>query len=408
MFAKKGEATMEKKISILFAIYYLGSGGAEKALINLLDMIDYERYEVDLLLFEKKGLYLPQLNKNVNLLPVIPEFDKIRRVKGYCKWAVTHGKFISAVKRVNYVLKEKKGINMNQKTWDLCWTHFLPPLPKEYDVAVGYMQGIPNWYVASKVKAKYKIGWVHNDYAKMTYDKNFDIQFFKRLDRIVSVSEQCTNSLKQYFPSLTNRIKTLLNLMSPGMIRTKALDPKESYPDDYNLPRLLTIGGLRKQKGFDMAIQACSRLKMKGFKFIWYVIGIGELRDKLDKMVEEYGVGDCFIFLGERSNPYPYINQADIYVQPSYFEGKSIAIDEAKILYKPIVVTKFPSVYDQIVDEKTGILVDIDPECIAGGIERLLVNDKLRKYLTSNLMEEQYDLEDEELERHYQLFERTL
>lgn len=399
---------MGKKISILFAIYNLSSGGAGKALINLLDMIDYNRYNVDLLLFEQNGLYLPQLNENVNLLPEIQEFAKTRTVKGYCKWAVMHGKFISAAKRVNYVQKEKKGFNMSQKTWNLCWNRYLPPLPKVYDVAVGYKEGIPNWYVASKVKAKYKIGWVHNDYANMKYDKKFDLQFFQKLDCVVSVSEQCTNSLKKIFPTLANRMKTLLNLMSPSLIRSKALDPNESYPDSNSLPRILTIGGLQKQKGYDMAIQACSKLRMKGFKFIWYIIGIGELKDKLDKMVEEYGVGDCFIFLGERLNPYPYISQADIYVQPSYFEGKSIAVDEAKILYKPIVVTKFPSVYDQIVDEKTGILVDINPDCIAGGIERLLVNDKLRKYLTSNLKEEQYDLEDEELERHYQLFERTL
>lgn len=397
-----------KKISILFTIYYLGSGGAEKALINLLDMIDYDRYDVDLLLFEKKGLYLPQLNKNVNLLPVIPEFEKIRRVKGYCKWAVLHGKFVSAAKRVNYVLKEKRGINMTQKTWDLCWNRFLPTLPKVYDVAVGYMQGIPDWYVASKVKAKYKIGWVHNDYAEMTYDKDFDLEFFQRFDRLISVSEQCSNSLRKEFPSLRNRIRTLLNLMSPELIRRKAQDTRETYPDSHDKPRILTIGGLRRQKGFDMAIKACSKLKKKGFKFMWYVIGIGELKPKLDKMVEEYGVEDCFIFLGERSNPYPYIKQADIYVQPSYFEGKSVAIDEAKILYKPIVATKYPSVYDQIVGEKTGILVNIDSDCIAGGIERLLVNDKLGKYLTANLMEEQYELEDEELERHYQLFERTL
>lgn len=399
---------MGDKISILFAIYYLGSGGAEKALINLLDMIDYERYEVDLLLFEQKGLYLSQLNPNVNLLPVIPQFDQIRRVKGYCKWAVKHGKFVKAAKRVFYVLRERRGVNMTQKTWDLCWSHFLPPLEKEYDVAVGYMQGIPDWYVASRARARYKIGWIHNDYAEMTYDKNFDLKFFEKFDRIISVSDQCTNSLKRIFPSLRDRMETLLNLMSPSLIRKKALDEKETYPDSYAGIRLLTIGGLRRQKGFDMAIKACSKLKKNGLNFRWYVIGIGELQEKLNKMVEDYDVSDCFIFLGERTNPYPYIQQADIYVQPSYFEGKSIAIDEAKILYKPIVVTKFPSVYDQIVDGKTGILVDINPDSIADGIERLIHNQALQEFLSKNLEKEQYDLEYDELERHYQVFEQTL
>lgn len=393
------------KISILFTIYYLGSGGAEKALINLLDMIDYERYEVDLLLFEQKGLYLPQLNKNVNLLPVIPEFAKVNRVRGYCKWAVRHGKFLSAWKRVFYVLQEKRGRNTNQKTWNLCWSKFLPPLEKEYDVAVGYMQGIPDWYVASRIKAKYKIGWIHNDYAKMTYDRNFDAVFFKKFDRLVSVSEQCTNSLKEAFPELKDRCETLLNLMSPKLIRKKTEAENEEFPDHKGVLRLLTIGGLRRQKGFDMAIKACSILKKKGYKFIWYIIGIGQLQESLDQMVEENDVGDCFIFLGERTNPYPYIKKADIYVQPSYFEGKSIAIDEAKILCRPIVVTKFPSVYDQICDHKTGLLVDIDELSIASGIEQLMNNEKLRYEFSRNLEREEYDLEDTELEKHYQLFE---
>jgi glycosyltransferase involved in cell wall biosynthesis len=403
----KGEE-MKDKIKILFTTYYLGSGGAEKALINLLDMMDYDRYEVDLLLFEHKGLYLSQLNKNVNLLPLIPEFDNIRRVKSYCKWAVLHGKPISAGKRVYYLWQDKHGINTNEKCWNLYMKRFLTPLPKEYDVAVGYLQGLSNWYVAEKVKAKAKFGWIHNDYKKVNYDKNFDIQFFKKFQRVISVSQECTESLKQTFPTLSNRCETLLNLMSPKLIRKKANDPNENYPDNHKCMRLLTIGGLRHQKGFDMAIEACGKLKKKGYTFLWYVIGIGELQDSLLKMVEVYDVKDSFIFLGERENPYPYIKQADIYVQPSYFEGKSIAIDEVKILYKPIVVTAFPSVYDQIQQEKTGVIIPIDAESIAFGIERLMKDAKLRKQLSDNLKLERYDLEETELKKHFRLFEQFL
>lgn len=399
---------MNDRISILFAIYYLGSGGAEHALINLLDMMDYECYDVDLLLFDQKGLYLTQLNKKVNLLPVIPEFARIRSVRGYCKWAVRKGKFYSVFKRLVYLWEERRGKNVTQKNWDLCWSHFLPPLSKEYDVAVGYMQGIPDWYVADRVKAKYKIGWVHNDYAQMTYDKEFDIRYFQKLDRIVSVSEQCTQSLMKAFPSLKDRMLTLLNLMSPKMIYERSMEIDYPFPSSNTGTNILTIGRLGRQKGYDMAIEACSILKKKGYQFVWYVIGIGELEAQLKENVRQLDIVDCFIFLGERSNPYPYIRQADIYVQPSYFEGKSIAIDEAKILCRPIVVTSFPSVYDQIEDGITGCVVDIDAKAIAAGIERMILDVNLRLRLSENLRKETYDLEEAELQKHYKLFEQML
>jgi glycosyltransferase involved in cell wall biosynthesis len=389
-------------------MYYLGSGGAEKALINLLDMMDYNRYQVDLLLFEHKGLYLSQLNENVNLLPLIPEFEKVRRAKNYCKWAIMHGRFISAGKRVYYLMQEKKGLNTNRECWNLYLKRFLTPLPKEYDVAVGYLQGLSNWYVADKVKAKVKYGWIHTDYKKSNYDKTFDLPFFENFQHIVSISEECTDSLRKAFPTLSKRCLTLLNLMSPEIIRKRANYPNESFPDDHNVLRLLTIGRLLPVKGIDMAIKACSLLKKKNYSFLWYIIGDGDLKGTYIKMIEEYDVKDCFILLGEKENPYPYIKQADIYVQPSYYEGKSIAIDEAKILCKPIVVTAFPSIHDQIRQEKTGVIIPIDAESIAFGIERLIKDEALRKQLSDNLNKEEYDLEEKELHRHYQLFEQYL
>ena len=134
-----------------------------------------------------------------------------------------------------------------------------------------------------------------------------------------------------------------------------------------------------------MAIEACKKLEEDGYKITWYVIGEGEERGNLEKMIEENDLKGKFILLGIKENPYPYIREANIYVQPSRFEGKSIAIDEAKILHKPIVITNFSTAKDQIKNKENGIIVEMDPNAISEGIKKLIDNEELRNKLTSNL-----------------------
>ena len=97
---------------------------------------------------------------------------------------------------------------------------------------------------------------------------------------------------------------------------------------------------------------------------------------------------DKFFLLGAKTNPYPYIKDADIYVQPSRFEGKSVALDEVKALAKPIVVTNFSTVYDQFIDGETALVSKMDPFDIADKIELLIKNESLRHELVENLKKE--------------------
>lgn len=396
---------MKKKINILFVIYYLGSGGAEKALINLLDLMDYERYEVDVLLFKKEGLYLNQLNPKVNLLPVIPEFERIDSNKKYIKWALKKAKPISALKKAYYYYQWTHDRNIDKQEWDLCWSK-LPTLEKEYDVAVGYMQGIPIRYVSAIVNAKVKFGWIHSEYEKISKNVEFDRYFFEKLNYIISVSDKCSDSIRKCVPEIKDKVYTLLNLMSPKLILERAMKDI-GYEDDFEGVRLLTVGRLEKVKGYEMAIEACSILKEKGYNIRWYVIGIGGLEESLKNFVKQLNLETSFIFLGEQSNPYPYIKQADIYVQTSLFEGKSIAIDEAKILQKPICVTNFDSVLDQLQHEKTAEIVEKNAKSIAAGIEKLILDPRYKEKLVQNLAKEA-DESEAELLKHYELFERDL
>ena len=135
-------------------------------------------------------------------------------------------------------------------------------------------------------------------------------------------------------------------------------------------------------------------------KFHWVVLGIGSLKEELEKKREELGVQDCFEFIGARENPYAYMKNADVLVQSSRFEGKSVVLDEGKILCCPIVTTNYPTVYDQI-NEDEGVIVGMSGKEIADSIMKILKEP--RRY-SEYLSRHEYGNE-KEIEGYYQLFD---
>ena len=190
--------------------------------------------------------------------------------------------------------------------------------------------------------------------------------------------------LKNNFPNLSEKFVCLPNLISSKTISFLA---NQFYPKEFlNVDeiKIISVGRLVQIKGFDMAIEATKILKEKNIKFKWYIIGNGELKNTLERMRKNYNLENEIIFLGMRENPYPYLKNADIVVQPSRYEGKSMVLDEAKILGKPIVVTKYDTVFDQIKGGE-GKIVDMNPKSIALGIEEMVQEkEKYSSYLMKN------------------------
>ena len=191
----------------------------------------------------------------------------------------------------------------------------------------------------------------------------------------------------------------MYNIVSPSIINEMAKEKIDINNAEINL---VTVGRLNYQKGYDMAIEACKKLVEKGYDIKWNILGEGEERANLEGLIKKYNLQDRFILLGIKENPYPYVQNADIYVQTSRFEGKSIAIDEAKILNKPILVTNFTTVRDQISDGVNGIIVDMNVDSIVDGLETLIKDSNLRNKLKKNLASEELGTE-KEIEVFYSL-----
>ena len=277
----------------------------------------------------------------------------------------------------------------------------IPKSQKEYDVAIGFLEKTAIYLTVDCISAKKKIGFINNDYSMLSLDAAFDAPYFTKLDYLFTVSESCEEVLKDTFPNLKSKIKMMYNILSEKAIQNLAAEPIEGLDAAINL---VTLGRLSHQKGFDIAIKAATILVKKGYNIKWYILGEGEERSTLEQLIEANNLVANFILLGIKENPYPYINNATFYVQPSRFEGKSLAIDEAKILHKPILVTNFTSAKDQIESGVNGLIVPLNEEAIANGIIDLIENKELRYSFISNLKKHNYGTESE-IEKLYQIID---
>ena len=151
-----------------------------------------------------------------------------------------------------------------------------------------------------------------------------------------------------------------------------------------------------------MAIKAAAIMKQKKAAFKWFIIGTGELKEELEKQIHAENVEDCFILLGARENPYPYIKNCTVFIQPSRYEGKSVVLDEAKILAAAIVATAYPTVGDQLQDKVEGMVVPMNPEGIAKGLLEMMENEELRNKYSDYLSGREYGNQ-KEIEKYIEL-----
>ena len=398
---------MVNKKNIVFVIPSLGAGGGEKSLVNLLSVLDYSKYNVDLILLHKTGLFLNMIPSNVTILEIEGDDYKIF-TQGLLKAVLLSfkkGKFKLALNRIVFAAKNnfiKNKAVAEQKSWGNLQS-FIPIFQKKYDAAIGFLEKTSIYIVTEKINSVKKIGFIHNDYEQLGLEPKKDFDFLNKLDDIITVSKGCEDVLKKTFPILSNKIRVIYNIVSTKLINKLAENNNPAEIDD-SVTSILSIGRLHPQKGFDLAIEACNILKQKGYHIKWYIIGDGNEKKHLRKKIKKHGLENSFILLGLQENPYPFIKKADVYCQTSRFEGKSIAIDEAKILNKVIVATNFTTVKDQIKHEINGIICDMHPNDIAERLIKIISNNEKQNEIIKNLSSEYLGTESE-INKLYNLIE---
>ena len=379
---------MKKKL--LFVINTLGCGGAERAMLNLFDALDPKKYEISLFVLTGQGELSHALPKHVRLLnrdykdvSVLTKEGRKLLIRSVLRAGSKKGLFL---RRASYLLKNFRDMRRRGKILPdkLCWrvlSDGAPLIRRGYDLAVAYLEGGATYYVAEHVKARKKAAFVHIDYGKAGYTRKLDRDCYQKFDRIFTVSDEVRAHFLEVYPEHEKKVLVFHNLINQERIRQMA-DQGNSFDDDFQGYRILTVGRLTQQKRYDIAIQAMALLKEKcSVPVRWYVLGEGELRESLQQQIKDAGVEQEFILLGVKENPFPYYKNCNLYVHATGFEGKSIAIQEAQTLGKPILATDCSGNREQIVHDVDGRMCPLDPKCVSEEIFWMIAHpEKCKAY----------------------------
>ncbi|WP_289129056.1 glycosyltransferase [uncultured Clostridium sp.] len=379
---------------LLFMCINMNIGGTEKALLTMLNEIDDSKYDITLLMLEEYGGFLNEIPSFVkvkyvdeykSIKPFVNEPPKIliKRLiknKAYLTGLSTLLNYsISKITKnisyyYKYILKNIKGID------------------EEYDLAVAYAGPMDfiTYFVLNKIKAKKKVQWIHFDINKIGFNRKFAKRNYKKFDKIFVVSEEGKEKLINLIPALNNKVEAFFNIISCNLIENMSKNEK-SFDDLFDGVRILTVGRLSKEKGQELTINVLARLKNEGYKVRWYCIGDGPEKDNYRNRIKGLDIENDYILLGSKLNPYPFMKDCDIYVQPSKHEGYCITLGEARCFDNPIVTTNFTGANEQIKNEITGLVCDISEQGIYQAIKRLLDNKELYKDIRINLSNEIVD-----------------
>ena len=391
-------------------MHYMEIGGAETALVGLLNALDPARVDVDLFLYDHRGEMMQFIPEWVNLLPQIPKYSVLERPivelvkRGF--WGIAAARMWA--KRISKVTYKRSGSKLENNggldKMSKCTTPLLPRISPSmtYDLAISFLT--PHRIVAEKVKAKKKIAWIHTDYTRVWVDAEEELKVWLKYDYVASISIDVTNTFLQVFPSLAPKIVEIENILSPTFVRKRAeVEDTDKEFRQTDKISLLSIGRYSEQKNYDNVPDICKRLINKTkLNIKWYIIGYGGDEALIRQKIKEAGMEEHVILLGKRSNPYPYIKACDIYVQPSRYEGKSVTVREAQMLCKPVVVTNYPTAPSQIRSGVDGVIVPMDNEGCAHGLAEMICDMPLQERIIAHLKTHDYGNESE-VEKIYTL-----
>lgn len=372
---------MKKKILFIYPSMIIG--GSTTALLSLLNCMNPAEYEIDLQLFRNEGPLMDTIPSHVNLLP------EAELYKGKIGRLIKLSKFIFGGYAFRFLLKGKK---WRGSTLCAFQSKRLSRMnEKEYDYAIGFLEGWSDWYLACGTKAKQKYGWLHSTYANITPEPKTELPWMEQVDKIVFVTAPCCDAFSEALPQMAHKAVTVNNITDSEIIRKRSRQidyDDKAYHEFVSCKkfRIITVCRLTiAVKGLDRIVNTAKELKHNGYDFLWYIIGDGEDKLALQQLIQNAGVDDCVVLTGKRMNPYPFVAAADLMCMPSRYEGKPITVTESMILGVPPVVTEYLSAHEQIEDGKDGIVLENQDgglsECLEKCMQDIQLLDRLKKHL---------------------------
>lgn len=370
---------------ILFVYDRMMTGGTTTALISLLNELNYNEYEVDLILYNNEGPFLPYIPNRVHLIepayqPKLPgkingKYQKIfffllnggpvKAVVSWCKHRNTPKGMFRDILAHHAVQAQ---VFLSRK------------LDNEYDAAIGFIEGWSDHYVLSKkVRAKKRIVWIHPDYMNSYLLPEVDRKPLERADQVILVSNSCAESFTQAFPKLCDKVKVIENIVSQDYLNKRT--ESEQAPEMKGDLKLGTVCRCdMRVKGLDRIIGALEKLRDEKLLngVVWHLIGDGKDLPAVKELVRVAQLEECVVFHGHSDNPLPMVKQLDAFVLASRYEGKPVAVTEALCLGVPCIVTEYVSAKEQIQSGVNGLVSANNEQGIYEALKHILQN---REYL---------------------------
>lgn len=358
---------MCKKKKILFINGHLNVGGVEKSLVDILQHIDYNRYDVDLLLLEGMGDYENELPPQVNI--------NLKRLDG------TYGPFIPCLlgcisKHDWFSLKMRLIFFAMKLRGQKCikYAQSILTQNKSYDCVIGFRSGICSQIAAYAVNGKKKLLWWHHGEFNVDAAEYADV--VNACDAVVSVSDSCASMLAEEIPAIEKKLVVISNMVDVASLMRKA-KRELPYKQSESVKQIVTVCRISPEKHIENVFYVARQLKEKGINFCWHIVGDGVNISEMKQSAYIHEVEDCVVFEGRKINPYPYMLQADLYVHPSYVESQGLTVLEAMSLGVPCVVTKSRGPSEFVEHGNNGYMVEQSPDALAEGVRRILRDEAL-------------------------------
>lgn len=329
------------KKRIMFLIHDLKCGGAERVLVNLVNNLDQEKYDITVQTLFDVGMLKDRLNDNIHY---IGGFKKMFRGN------VTLTKFFTPRLLCKMLIKD------------------------DYDLVVSYLEG-----QCSRIVSAYngkKIAWIHVEHLSQDAIarpfKNFDEakECYSKFDKIACVAKTVESNFNSYF-HLEDKTGVIYNVIDKGAILEKSKEEQDLINPNDDCFNIVSVGRLViEHKGFDRLIRIHNKLNEEGIKNKLFILGEGEGRKTLEELTND----DLVVLSGFVDNPYKYVKDADLFVCPSYKEGYSTAVTEALILGVPVISTEVSGA-KELINNGCGTVCDNDEEALYNAIKQAL-NDK--------------------------------
>ena len=353
------------KKRIFFLLHAMHVGGIEKALLRVLDGLPSKQWEVHVGLVRKEGELMESLPKEVQVheIPCLARFFRVAEdspeeipQKSGC------------VRRLKSCLTHA-GLAVYQRlSSNKYWIYrFLlrnePVFPMEFDVAVAFAgpSQMLDYYICEKVRAKEKHGWIHYDVSQYGINRGITKRLYPQYDKIMIVSEKGKEIFDRMFPQLACKTEVFYFKVPQEQVVSMA-ENGPTFDDHFEGKRILTVGRLSEEKGQRVAIEVLKMLVDRGHQVKWYFVGDGPDKEYCQALAQQLGVAERVVFLGVQANPYGFMKDCDIYVQPSRHEGFCITLAEALCFPHPIVATDFTGAREQLQGRSNGFVTGMTAE----------------------------------------------